>query len=250
MRNRDHLLLTGLALGLTAATGWGMIMIHGRGTWPDSWPKELEPLRESAESYGVGMGTQEEMYEIPFQDRDEFERLWPVIQTLKSKGGTLTLISMNQSRSWYRTDSPAVCIFDSANVALQVREGNEFRYVSMGPPWPDSARDENGNLSEYVAWDGEQWVATRPDGRFPGFLCRARVDLLLVVDGDVIDLNRIRLPEDTVIIDRRMLPPDPPCTRPAEVSDPSTQEAEAALEQYLNSDGSWLLPAPASRFHW
>jgi hypothetical protein len=43
---------------------------------------------------------------------------------------------------------------------------------------------------EVVRKIGEQWA-------------RARVDIHLVVDGEVIDLNRIPLPADTPIIDKR-----------------------------------------------
>jgi hypothetical protein len=34
-------------------------------------------------------------------------------------------------------------------------------------------------------------------------IVRARIDIELVVDGDIVDLNRIGLPMDTPIIDKR-----------------------------------------------
>jgi hypothetical protein len=46
---------------------------------------------------------------------------------------------------------------------------------------------------------------------------RVRTETVLVIDGDVIDLNRIQLPPDTPIIDRRWeVPPSRPATRPSD----------------------------------
>jgi hypothetical protein len=36
-----------------------------------------------------------------------------------------------------------------------------------------------------------------------GLMYRARVDIVLIVDGKIVDLNRIPLPADTPIIDKR-----------------------------------------------
>jgi len=57
-----------------------------------------------------------------------------------------------------------------------------------------------------------------------GFIYRARVDLTLVVDGQVIDLNRIRLPADTLVIDRRNLPSEEEYEPPATTSAPADEE--------------------------
>ena len=43
-------------------------------------------------------------------------------------------------------------------------------------------------------------------GEPKGFLHRARVDVVLVTDGRVIDLNRIELPAGTPFMDRRFAP--------------------------------------------
>ena len=59
------------------------------------------------------------------------------------------------------------------------------------------------------------WVPGDRDHRVRGRLHRARVDLQLIVDGNVIDLNRIPLPTDGSIIDRRFPCPDgQPCVMP------------------------------------
>jgi hypothetical protein len=85
---------------------------------------------------------------------------------------------------------------------------SEGRTLRASPPWPKDLYDDEGRLAEWAHADrdGEgklRWVQASRAGRVPGFLHRARVDVQLVVDGDVIDLNRTALPPDTPIIDRR-----------------------------------------------
>lgn len=57
-----------------------------------------------------------------------------------------------------------------------------------------------GELPEYVTSEEEdgrlKWVPA--DGGH-----RARVDIILITDGKIVDLNRIQLPPDTPIIDNR-----------------------------------------------
>ncbi len=62
------------------------------GTWPKSWPKELEPLRKQASTW-VGGEVMNTRYEIPFVNRDKFESAWPHILKLKSNGASITLLS-------------------------------------------------------------------------------------------------------------------------------------------------------------
>jgi hypothetical protein len=47
------------------------------------------------------------------------------------------------------------------------------------------------------------WVPVQPGDENKGFYYRARVDLELVADGEIIDLNRIKLPTEIPIIDKR-----------------------------------------------
>lgn len=42
------------------------------GTWPESWPKELEPLRKQAHTFEGPMDPLPH-YAIPFTKRDQFE---------------------------------------------------------------------------------------------------------------------------------------------------------------------------------
>lgn len=122
------------------------------GTWPKSWPKELEPLRKQAWTW-VGGQIMSTRYEIPFANREEFESAWPHIVKLKSKGASLTLVN----RSHY---------FGSA---ADMTAG-----VIILPPLDKSSKGP--------------YSVTR---------------IFLKVDGKIVDLNRIRLPADTPIVDER-----------------------------------------------
>lgn len=62
-----------------------------KGTWPKTWPQELEPLRKISRTF-VGNKQLLRHYAIPFTDRDEFESAWPHILNVKTKGTSLRLM--------------------------------------------------------------------------------------------------------------------------------------------------------------
>ena len=62
-----------------------------KGIWPESWPKELEPLRKQARTF-EGPLAPNLHYAIRFTNRDEFEAAWPYILKLKSQGSSIHLI--------------------------------------------------------------------------------------------------------------------------------------------------------------
>ena len=59
--------------------------------WPESWPKELEPLRKQARTY-EGPRVLYRFYLIPFTKREEFEAAWPQLLKVKSKGVPIVLV--------------------------------------------------------------------------------------------------------------------------------------------------------------
>jgi len=197
------------------------------GDWPYDWPVELEDVRAQTKTIDVGIGTR--IYQIPFEGREQFEAAWLGILRAMSHGGTLTLCGVgSEGDGWpgARNEQPAVRIYaPSAGYARMPEPGKELaedatsstiddmkalveqgKALYAGEPWPESAHLPNGDLPEYVAgeWvDGRlTWVPATP-GKLT--LSRARVDIEVVVDGEVIDLNRIHLPADTKIIDKRGL---------------------------------------------
>jgi hypothetical protein len=120
--------------------------VTDKGTWPKSWPKELEPLRQQARTL-VGPVAEHQHHAIPFTKRDEFEAAWPHLLKVKSKGASVRLVR-------------------GPNFFLG---GAAAGVVVHSPP---------------LGQDGTTYI-------------------VLVVDGNVVDLNRIPLPADTPISDER-----------------------------------------------
>jgi hypothetical protein len=210
---RKFLAAAGLAISalfLSAHWAFAIVFGGGPGSWPESLPEELEPYRAQAKSYTIATGTQEEVYQINFGNRDSFENIWPVIAGLKSSGAPLRLQRLSvdiakDNRKLFSDDKPAVRIYAPPQRSSYGKPGADQR-ISPGPPWPDSIISPAGELPEYVQAaivdDELTWVAAQPESH-AGFHVRARVDIELVVDGDIIDLNRIALPTDSTIIDNR-----------------------------------------------
>ena len=180
--------------------------------------------------------SQENIYEIIFDDQEKFERLWPFLLTVKSPGAPLRLFKAESpaTSSLFSNVKPTVRIFGpSEGVTMLPTTGDERpdidrllkegKALRSSPPWPAEIVSPTGALPEYVQAlevDGRlTWVPCDRDHRERDFLHRARVDLELVVDGSVIDLNQTQLPSNGVIIDRRFDPvPCPngqPCVMPS-----------------------------------
>ena len=200
MNLRRSILMVMVAVGGASAICSALILHEEKGTWPESWPKELEPLRGRAKTVQVAHGIQETVYEIPFVSREEFEKAWPHILTLKSKGAPIIL---EQSPSTYSrsgsTMSTGVRILWPSGGTVTVTNGTRLEAKA---PWPESARTVGGELAEYVVIENGKWVPFA-GGEPRGFLNRARVDIMLVIDGKVIDPNRIEFPKGTPLVDQR-----------------------------------------------
>jgi len=70
-----------------------IVMTANKGTWPDTWPKELEQYRDQSRTHDVLAGISEDVHEIPFATRSEFEKAWPHFLKLGSNGTRLILNS-------------------------------------------------------------------------------------------------------------------------------------------------------------
>jgi hypothetical protein len=219
-------------------------MTQNTGNWPDSWPKELEPLRSNSRTFEVAAGNQEDIYEISFSDRKQFEAFWPVILKVKSLQAPLRLsrISPEEPNSLFSNAHPVVRIYAPPRTASADPKGKEGETIAKlqeamrdaspdkrkeleqeffrkwqelvkqgkvlrpGPPWLKDILSPSNTLPEYVGAiedNGKLKWAPSTDKRVSGFLYRARIEIELVVDGNVIDLNRISLSADTLILDKR-----------------------------------------------
>ena len=185
---------------------FGAAIVSETGMWPDSWPRELEPYRNQAKTIMICAGNNENVYEIRFENREEFEKLWPIILKLKDKKAPLRLRSIEKhikKGKLFNSNKPVVRVYSHVYPAWPNRRSGS-RKLRPAPPWPDSIKSPTGELPEYVAMseDGSGWIPVE-EKRPLGFMYRARTEIGLVVDGKIIDLNRILLPPDTPIIDRR-----------------------------------------------
>jgi hypothetical protein len=166
---RFVLVVAVLALCMSG-TAYALYSVADKGLWPDTWPKELEPLRKQSRTL-EGPLLPQLHYEIPFTKRDEFEAAWPHLLKVKSKGAPIILVR-----------SPLTRVFKlSAGVVIHTPPRKTNRDANPEAPIPgsDNARS--------------RWMWTNY--------------IELVVDGDIVDLNRIPLPADTPIIDERFEQP-------------------------------------------
>jgi hypothetical protein len=204
-----------LTLILTAVVARALVMTESRGSWPADWPKAMEPLRHHARTFEVATGIQENIYEITFSDRAEFEKVWPAVLSLKTPGAPLRLYRVGKLPEWWgfgekEPDGLAMVRINAPDPDGDV-EYPDGQKLKPSPPWPKELYGPNGELPEYVRAERTggkiHWVAAdlEKDEKNPATadFYRARVDIDLVVDGQVIDLNRIALPANTPIEDHR-----------------------------------------------
>jgi hypothetical protein len=207
MGKKSTIILFAVITMLVSSFFSGAAIVSETGMWPDSWPIELQPYRAQARTIMIAAGNQENVYEIRFENREEFEKLWPIILKLKDKKAPLRLSSIEKSVKkgvLFNSDKPVVRIFSHVYPAWPQHRAGGNKLIPA-PPWPDSIKSPTGELPEYVAIseDGSTWIPVNKEERPLGFMSRARTEIELVVDGKIIDLNRILLPPDTPIIDRR-----------------------------------------------
>jgi hypothetical protein len=140
--------------------------VFDKGTWPKSWPKELEPLRKHVRTLQGEFGYRH--YEIPFTKRQEFEAAWPHILKVKSKGAPIILV--RGPKTDFFSIKPAGVLIHSPSAGTDKRANPEEPLL--------------GQTNARTTWMNTTFIE-------------------LVVDGKIVDLNRIPLPADTPIIDER-----------------------------------------------
>lgn len=133
------------------------------GEWPKDWPEELEPLRQQSQTLVKGRAAFRQ-YLIPFKKREDFEAAWPHLLKTKTKNAPIILIRPPKAGKY--TVTPAGVYIHSPP------EHTSF---------PESPIDSDNIV--------ERWQYT--------------TFIYLVVDGEVVDLNRIHIPADTPIVDER-----------------------------------------------
>jgi len=151
----------------TILSAYGAYEIENEGTWPQSWPKELEPLRKQARTLTGPMALQPH-YEIPFTKREDFESAWPHILKIKSQGAPIILVR-----------GPDASLGTTIKAGVRIYAPPPVKVNRSIPKAPLSGQS---NVRD-------SWMYT--------------TFVELIVDGDVVDLNRIPLPANTPMIDER-----------------------------------------------
>jgi hypothetical protein len=139
-------------------------LVHDKGSWPESWPKELEPLRTQARTL-EGPLRPLLHYAIPFAKREEFEAAWPHLLAVKTPGAPIVL--RRGPSFWLEGGTAGVCIHTPPAGAVSLKDKGPADAKTVGTNWEKT------------------------------------IYLELIVDGPIVDLNRIALPPDTPIIDER-----------------------------------------------
>ena len=152
-----------------AACAYAEFSCWDKGAWPQSWPRELEPLRKQSRSIQGGK-LELITHHLPFGDREEFESAWPHLLAVKTPGAPIVLVS-SPSSHWHFGETAAGV------------------FVNCPP--------------DFIAADGPNLGTTDFTFRW-----MPTTYIELVVDGEIVDLNRISLPADTPIIDERFTSED------------------------------------------
>ena len=164
---RTILVTTAVCL-LSASSVYALWSVSKTGVWPDSWPEEMEPLREQSSSIRGGL-VDVSIHHIPFESRKEFEAAWPHIVAVKSEGAPVVLVR-SPGEHWHFGET-------KAGVMIHCPPGYDGSPTGRAVP-VEGASDVK-----------RRWMDT--------------LYIELVVDGKTVDLNRIALPADTPIVDLR-----------------------------------------------
>lgn len=149
-------------------SAYALYEVYDHGAWPESWPKELEPLRKQSRTL-VGPEVLNRHYQIPFTKREEFEAAWPHLLKVKSKGAPIFLV--RGPKTDFFEIKPAGVLIHSPPTGTEPNEGQTAALIPA-------------QTNPRTTWMNNTFFE-------------------LVVDGNFVDLNRISLPADTPIIDER-----------------------------------------------
>ena len=162
-----------LALLAVCSTAYALYSVAQTGTWPKSWPIELEPLRKQSHTF-VGPTMAWQHFAMRFTDRDDFESAWPHILEVKSKGAPIFLVR-----------GPNFFLGGETEAGVVIHCPPEGQWDN--PATPEAP-------IQHAKDPRTRWLYTNY--------------IELVVDGKIVDLNRIPLPSDTPIIDERFVKAD------------------------------------------
>ena len=168
MKTRGHFAALVIIACLLAAPAGADYSVGDTGDWPDSWSPKLEPLRKQSRTY-IGPIIAHSHYAIRFNNREEFESAWPELLKAKTPGAPIFLLR-----------GPNFFLGKDVTSGVVVHSPPPGQNKKAATPEAPIAGSTN---------ERERWMYT------------TYIDL--VVDGEMIDLNRIPLPPNTPIVDER-----------------------------------------------
>jgi hypothetical protein len=171
---RTIALVATVAIYAVCSTALAIYGVIDQGVWPKSWPKQLEPLRQQARTLD-GPVAPYRHFAIPFAKQDQFESAWPHILKVKTKGAPVVLV--RGPNFFLGKDSRAGVVVHSRSDGRAEKPDTGERPIKVEGPI-------EGVQDARMRWMNTTYIE-------------------LVVDGQIVDLNRIPLPADTPIIDER-----------------------------------------------
>ena len=166
MKRTIALLVTFVLCAVVPA--YALYDVSDKGEWPDSWPKELEPLRKQSRTL-VGPTAANRHFAIPFTKREEFESAWEHLLKVKTKGAPIFLVR-----------GPNFFLDEKAKAGIVIHCPPVGQ--AKNPATPEAPIAGVVNMRE--RWSYTNYIE-------------------LIIDGDIVDLNRLPLPEETPIVDER-----------------------------------------------
>jgi hypothetical protein len=167
MKTPTALLMLVAVCGLCSAAQ-ALYSFDDSGKWPKSWPRQLEPLRKQAQTF-VGPMVAQQHFAIRFKDREEFESAWTQLLKVKTKGAPVLLVR-----------GPTFFLGNGVKAGVIVHS-------------PPVGQSDNPNTPEApipgVTNPRERWMNT--------------TYLEVMVDGEIIVPDRIRIPRGTPVLDER-----------------------------------------------
>lgn len=153
---------------VAVSAAWALYSVAETGKWPQDWPAELEPLRKQSRTL-VGPMIPQRHFAVPMKTREEFEQAWPHLLAVKTKGAPIFLVR-----------GPNFFLGEKRAAGVVVHCPPEGQHKNPATPEKPIPHVENPRV---------QWMNTNY--------------IELVVDGQIVDLNRIPLPADAPVIDER-----------------------------------------------
>lgn len=158
----------GLALFAVGSTAFALYSVSETGRWPKDWPSKLEPLRKQSRTL-IGPTLSARHFAIRFADRKEFEAAWPQLLKVKSQGAPIFLVR-------------------GPNFFLDQKQAGVVIHCPPEGQW-DNPNTPEAPIEGYTEESRSRWMNTNY--------------IELVVDGEIVDLNRIQLPPETPVVDER-----------------------------------------------